>query len=85
MSEVRWGGVRAPDGCIVYLYTVQQGDRAHDPGERLLKVCVNSSLASVTVTEAPAGLAAPPPDQDCYCLVYAVDDPQSFGENQTEQ
>ena len=49
--------------------------------ERLLKVCVNNQLMSVSVKEvSEEEYSNKEPESHCYVLVYAVDDEQSFGE-----
>ena len=49
--------------------------------ERLLKVCVNNQLMSVSVKEiSEEEYADTETEAQCFVLVYAVDDEQSFGE-----
>lgn len=51
--------------------------------ERLLKVCVNNQLMSVSVKEiSEEEYANTETEAQCFVLVYAVDDEQSFGESQ---
>ena len=67
----------------VYQNNVESRESNYD--ERLLKVCVNNQLMSVSVREmsdseecANTELET---EADCFVLVYAVDDEQSFGES----
>ena len=57
-------------------------DQAKNCKERLLKVCVNNQLMSVSVKEiSEEEYSKTETEAHCYVLVYAVDDEQSFGES----
>ena len=64
----------------VYQNNIEE-DTEKNCKERLLKVCVNNQLMSVSVKEiSEEEYSNKEPEAHCYVLVYAVDDEHSFGE-----
>lgn len=65
----------------VYQQNNVEEDKEKICEERLLKVCVNNQLMSVSVKEVSEEEFCNTEQQaHCYVLVYAVDDEHSFGE-----
>ena len=63
----------------VYQNNVEDAEKNSE--ERLLKVCVNNQLMSVSVKEiSDEEYSNSEPEAHCIVLVYAVDDEESFGE-----
>ena len=63
----------------VYQNNVEDAEKNSE--ERLLKVCVNNQLMSVSVKEiSDEEYSNSETEAHCFVLVYAVDDEESFGE-----
>ena len=63
------------------VYQNNAEDAEKNSEERLLKVCVNNQLMSVSVKEiSEEEYSNSETEAHCFVLVYAVDDEESFGE-----